>query len=154
MRSDSVQNPLKNSMQNYARTIRFKDTDAAGVVFFANVLTICHEAYEHSLQAIGFDLKLFFSNAGSYAVPVVHAHINFLQPMFCGDRLLVNLNPQQLDPYSFEINYRITNENSKSSLLSIAQTKHICISGDRTKLQLPPEIRQWIDMANLNSDPI
>jgi len=147
MQSDSVQ----NSIQNYARTIRFKDTDAAGVVFFANVLTICHEAYEHSLEVIGLDLKLFFSNAGSYAVPIVHAHINFLQPMFCGDRLLVNLKPQQLDPYSFEINYRITNENSK--LLSIAQTKHICISGDRTKLQLPSEIRQWIDMANLNSDP-
>ena len=37
----------------YHRTIRFADTDAAGVVFFPNYLTICHEAYEESLAAAG-----------------------------------------------------------------------------------------------------
>ena len=30
----------------YYYTVRFQDTDAAGVVYFANVLRICHEAYE------------------------------------------------------------------------------------------------------------
>jgi len=32
----------------YSRTVHFADTDAAGVVFFANFLAICHEAYEES----------------------------------------------------------------------------------------------------------
>ena len=35
----------------YARTVHFPDTDAAGVVFFPNYLSICHEAYEEALAA-------------------------------------------------------------------------------------------------------
>ncbi len=132
---------------NYDRIVHFKDTDAAGVVFFANILTICHEAYEHSLEMMGFELKLFFSNSGSYAVPIVQAQVDFLHPIFCGDRLIINIQPQKLDSYSFQISYKITNEHSK--LLSIAQTKHICISNtDRTKFILPIEIREWIAALN------
>ena len=41
----------------YHRTIRFKDTDAAGVVYFANILAICNEAYEESLEASGIDFR-------------------------------------------------------------------------------------------------
>ena len=41
----------------YRRTIRFADTDAAGVVFFPNYLAICHEAYEESLADDGIELK-------------------------------------------------------------------------------------------------
>ena len=44
----------------YPRTIRFADTDAAGVVYFAQILSICHEAYEASLQASGIELRQFF----------------------------------------------------------------------------------------------
>ena len=40
----------------YQRTVHFADTDAAGVVFFANYLAICHEAYEESLGAAGIGL--------------------------------------------------------------------------------------------------
>jgi len=136
-----------NMPSDYARTVRFKDTDAAGVVFFANILTICHEAYEHSLQDVGFDLKLFFSNSGGYAVPIVQAQADFLHPIFCGDRLLINVKPQQLDSYSFQISYKIMNEHSR--LLGIAQTKHICISSsDRTKFYLSPELKLWIALLN------
>jgi len=31
----------------YDRKIHFADTDSAGVVYFARLLSICHEAYEH-----------------------------------------------------------------------------------------------------------
>ena len=46
----------------YTRSIRFHETDAAGVVYFANVLVLCHEAYEASLAAAGIDLGEFFSD--------------------------------------------------------------------------------------------
>lgn len=65
----------------YTRTVRFGDTDAAGVVYFANVLAICHEAYESSLAASGIDLKAFFSQ-GVIAIPIVHASIDFCVPCF------------------------------------------------------------------------
>jgi hypothetical protein len=36
---------------SYVRTVRLADTDAAGVVYFARTLSICHEAYEAALAA-------------------------------------------------------------------------------------------------------
>ncbi|WP_235656574.1 acyl-CoA thioesterase, partial [Fischerella thermalis] len=90
----------------YHRTVRFQDTDAAGVVYFANVLTICHEAYEESLEASGINLKEFFSNP-TVAFPIVHANVDFFRPMFCGDKLIVSLMPQKLSIEKFEINYEI-----------------------------------------------
>jgi 1,4-dihydroxy-2-naphthoyl-CoA hydrolase len=60
----------------YLRTVHFQDTDAAGVVYFANVLAMCHEAYEASLAASGINLKAFFSNP-EVAFPIIHASVDF-----------------------------------------------------------------------------
>ena len=72
----------------YKRTIRFQDTDAAGVVYFANVLNICHEAYEDSLVESGIKLKSFFQST-STAITIVHASVDFFKPMFCGDKQII-----------------------------------------------------------------
>ena len=90
----------------YQRTIHFKDTDAAGVVYFANVLSMCHEAYEASLQSIGIDLNAFFRDR-QRAIPIVHASVDFFQPMFCGDTYSIELTPTLLKPSEFSIAYQI-----------------------------------------------
>lgn len=126
----------------YKRTIRFQDTDAAGVVYFANVLAICHEAYEASLSLSNINLQLFFRN-NDFAIPIVHASVDFLRPMFCGDRILINLSPNQLTPQKFEINYQITT--SEKEIISKAITKHICIdTNTRTRKELPSEMVDWL----------
>lgn len=62
----------------YDRTIHFSETDSAGVVYFANILTLCHEAYEASLVASGIELRSFFSSK-EIAVPITHAEAISLQ---------------------------------------------------------------------------
>jgi 1,4-dihydroxy-2-naphthoyl-CoA hydrolase len=125
----------------YHRTVRFQDTDAAGVVYFANVLGICHEAYEESLEASGINLKEFFSNS-SVAFPIVHASVDFLRPIFCGDKLIINIKPQKLDASKFEINYQITVANV---IVSQAVTKHVCIDPhSRVKKELPDTMNKWL----------
>lgn len=44
----------------YSRKIHFADTDSAGVVYFSNLLSICHEAYEEVLLSLGINLSNFF----------------------------------------------------------------------------------------------
>lgn len=125
----------------YHRTIRFKDTDAAKVVYFANILAICHEAYEESLEASGINLQSFFSHS-SLAFPIVHSSIDFKHPLFCGNKLLVILRPQQLGIDKFEINYEILTANI---IVSKAITRHICIEiSTKRKHKLPNLIRQWL----------
>lgn len=65
----------------YYRTVHFQDTDAGGVVYFTNALSICHEAYEESLGASGINIKEFFSKR-SIAYPIVHANVDFFAPYF------------------------------------------------------------------------
>src|SRR5208283_4469458 len=86
----------------YRRTVRFADTDAAGVVFFPNYFAICHEAYEESLAADGIELRSFFSEH-AVMVPVSKSQAEYLRPLTCGDRISVLLTPTLLGPDSFAI---------------------------------------------------
>ena len=130
----------------YSRTVRFQDTDAAGVVYFSNVLGICHEAYEASLLDAAIDLKYFFRNQ-DVAIPIVHATVDFFRPMFCSDRLLVEFNTHQLNDNSFEIHYEIFPDpklNQKS--LAKALTRHVCINpSTRRRQQLSAKMIQWLE---------
>jgi 1,4-dihydroxy-2-naphthoyl-CoA hydrolase len=129
---------------SHNRTVRFQDTDAAGVVYFANVLSICHEAYEASLAASGINLKSFFNNPTA-AIPIIHASVDFLRPMFCGDKLLIHLTPQQLGENKFEIAYQIVAASSSEQQLAKAITRHVCINPiTRTRTQLPEAITHWL----------
>lgn len=130
----------------YYRTIRLSDTDAAGVVYFARLLSICHEAYEASLQEVGVDLKTFFSDRAT-AIPIVHGSIDFLRPIFGGDPLAIELIPQQLSDNEFEIDYLIQNESAPTECLAKAKTRHVCIDPTLRRRKLLPEtIVKWLMM--------
>ncbi|MCD8488141.1 MAG: acyl-CoA thioesterase [Desertifilum sp.] len=128
----------------YDRTIRFAETDAAGVVYFAHVLSLCHEAYEASLIAAGFELKSFFQNS-EQAFPIVHASVDFRRPIYCGDRAFISLAPQNSENSSeFNIYYEIFIKNKS---VAVAQTRHVCIHpNQRSRQPLSHEILQWIKL--------
>ncbi|NET48602.1 MAG: acyl-CoA thioesterase [Merismopedia sp. SIO2A8] len=133
----------------YPRTIHFHDTDAAGVVYFANVLSICHEAYEASLIAAGMNLQQFFGDRHR-AIPIVHATVDFFQPMFCGETYIVSLVPQQLKPSEFSITYTLYAQVAEdteplSNVIAKAHTRHVCIDPQqRIRLALDETMVAWI----------
>ncbi len=126
----------------YYRIVRFSDTDAAGVVYFANILSICHEAYEESLIASGINIKDFFTKPVT-AFPIIHASVDFYRPIFCGDKLAISIAPQNIGIDKFEINYEIL-----VAGVAIARTitRHVCIDAStRIKQELPQEIIKWLE---------
>ncbi|MBE9236301.1 acyl-CoA thioesterase [Anabaena aphanizomenioides LEGE 00250] len=126
----------------YQRTVRFANTDAAGVVYFANILSICHEAYEESLWHSGINIKTFFTHP-YVAFPIVHANVDFLRPIYCGDKLMISLIPQKISIDKFNITYEIT---ITDVIVAKAITRHVCIDvNSRTKQELPEEIISWLE---------
>ena len=122
---------------SYHRTIYLSDTDAAGVIYFANALKICHEAYEIWLTKIGISLPQMLAEK-TIAIPIVHAKINFLRPIFCGDQIQINLEYKLIQDHEFLINYRIFDRESLNKPLAIAKTKHVCINPQtRKRIPLP-----------------
>jgi 1,4-dihydroxy-2-naphthoyl-CoA hydrolase len=122
---------------SYEYLIQFRDTDAAGVVYFANILSICHIAYEASLIASGIDLKLFVNNP-EFAVPITHASADFFKPLYCGDRVTIELTPRSINSYKFEIDYQLGS--------ATAITKHVVIDpSTRKRKELPIILANWLD---------
>ena len=121
----------------YKYTIQFRDTDAAGVVYFANILSICHIAYEASLITSGIDLKSFVNNP-EFAVPITHTSADFFKPLYCGDRITIELTPRSIDNCRFEIAYKLS--------AATAITKHVVIDPNtRKRKELPVIITKWLE---------
>jgi len=128
----------------YTRIVHFQDTDAAGVVYFANVLAMCHEAYEASLVAFDINLKIFFSNQ-KVAIPIIHANVDFRRPMFCGDELTIELMPTIWGDDEFEISYQVFLKEVGQKWVARANTRHVCISPQtRSRQKLSDEMRRWL----------
>ena len=150
---------------DYSRVIRFRETDAGGVVYFAELLAFCHEAYEARLAAAGLDLRAFFSRDGvvleergdAIALPIVHTQADFFKPMFCGDRITISLAPKQLTPNSFEIAYEVfgtAKNEAPAPKIAQALTRHVCIkTTDRRRCSLPQALVTWIDSLSESSGP-
>jgi len=136
------------------RTVTFRDTDAAGVVYFACVLTMCHEAYEASLAASGITLADFFGKS-PIAVPIVHASVDFRQPLYCGDHLHIDLSVlADLDEItlakfppnqSFTLEYHIWRNGDCSRPAAQAITRHCAIdTATRRRCDLSPALQAWL----------
>ena len=90
------------------RSVRFGDTDAAGVMHFHELLRWCHEAYEESLERFGVTAAEVFPAPGrnlEVALPIVHCEADYRRPLVCGDPLTIRLAPRRLDPCCFEVEF-------------------------------------------------
>jgi 1,4-dihydroxy-2-naphthoyl-CoA hydrolase len=129
---------------SYERTIHFADTDAAGVVFFANYLAICHEAYEESLAASGIKLGEFF-RSNAVIVPVSKSEADYRRPLYCGDRVRVTLSPKFLSDNTFEIRYEIERLGETEKNAARLRTEHVCIdSATRARRAVPGPLSDWL----------
>lgn len=132
------------------RTVRFGDTDAAGVMHFHQLLRWCHEAYEESLERFGIAAPEIFPVPGrspETALPIVHCSADFLRPLVCGDPLAIALEPHRLDPGCFELTYRFS---SNGTPVATALTRHLAISSSqRQRRELPAAINRWLEASSL-----
>lgn len=137
--------PLPTAMKHtYDRRIRFSDTDAAGVTYFANYLSICHEAYEDAVAAAGIELNRFFGDEG-IIIPISNARADFLRPLACGAEVEVEVTPQQVKEDTFFIDYELFVLGTERKLAARAKTAHVCLDAvTRKRTPLPERLVEWL----------
>jgi 1,4-dihydroxy-2-naphthoyl-CoA hydrolase len=131
----------------YTRTIHFPDTDAAGVVFFARYLAICHEAYEEALAATGVAWQTFFGQHG-VVVPISRSEASYLRPLACGDRVRVQVTPTRLSENAFALDFTMMKigPGGGEKRAAVARTEHVCITtAARERAPLPAALAAWVD---------
>lgn len=124
-------------MISCTRTIRLHDTDAAGVLYFGTLFPMAHEAYEAFMESIGFPIVDVLKEA-RFALPIVHTEADYAIPLRLGDKVEIEVTPDQLGQTSFSIHYRVLKGGKVAALL---QTVHVCVNR-RTgkKSKLPPKL--------------
>ena len=136
------------------RTVRFGETDSAGVVHFLELFRWCHETWEESLEKYGIALQEIFPTTQintsqlDVALPVVHCEAHYLQPLYVGDIINIELNPKKIDEFSFLLRFELKKDGGKIGLTSI---KHVSINSiTREKCALSKQINLWLHESGLN----
>ena len=133
------------------RTVRFSDTDAAGVMHFQNLLGWCHQAWEDSLEQFGIPVGVIFpggrSDQPSVALPIVHCHADFRAPLHVGDAVVIGLQPKRIDPSCFEV---VSGFRLDAQVIASGCLRHVAIdAGSRQRCSLPEPVERWIEASTL-----
>ena len=136
------------------RTVRFGETDAAGVVHFLELFRWCHESWEESLEKFGIVLQEIFPTTQistsrlDVALPVVHCEANYFQPLYVGDIINVELYPEKINESSFVLRFKFKKNGEQIGTTNI---KHVSINPiTREKCALSKQINLWLHESGVN----
>ncbi len=138
------------------RTVRFGDTDAAGVIHFFQLLRWCHEAWEESLENYGLQASDVFPNTNFkndqnrilVFLPIIHCQADFWKPLHTGDHLEIELIPEKLGRERFQIKFKFKLDND---YVAQALIRHQAIDSlTRKGSALPEPIDLWLEASSLS----
>jgi acyl-CoA thioester hydrolase len=119
--------------------VYWEDTDASGVVYYANYLKFLERARSEWLRALGFEQDALRDEAGVVFV-VRRVEIDYLAPARFNDRLEVSVSPQKLGGASLDIGQTILRGPTR---LASATVKLACIDAAGFKpAKIPAPILQ------------
>jgi 1,4-dihydroxy-2-naphthoyl-CoA hydrolase len=117
-------------------TVQLHHTDAFGIIFFANQLVFCHDAFQAFLLEIGVALPPRRPQAGPMLV-VVHADSEYTAAMAFGDRLDIAVTVSAIGTTSLTMAFLLRNQHQ--IVVGSARTVHVTIdAATNLKTPLPP----------------
>lgn len=110
MPGNSLDTPYRGGFigaeHHFALTVYFEDTDAYGIVYYANYLKFMERARSDFIRAVGVDQAAELKATGS-AYAVVEVDIKYRRPARLGDDLQVVSTVQQVRASSVDIHQRV-----------------------------------------------
>jgi 1,4-dihydroxy-2-naphthoyl-CoA hydrolase len=129
-----------SSIFRFPYTIGLHDTDAAGLIFSANIIRICHQAYEAFLERIGFGMARLFKER-TMGLPIVHIEADFARPLSAGDKVEILTRVAQLGETSYRMAYEL--RDTSGEICATAATVQVCVDPrTRQPMELPPAFRK------------
>lgn len=127
-------------MFTHQHLIQLHETDAYGIIFFANQLKFCHDTFQALLTALGFPLPPSRQEA-DWLLVIVHAESDYLVPLHVGDLLTITVVTNIIGTTSLVMNYTLTNQHGVH--VGNGKTVHVCIhAASSAKIPLPDTVRQ------------
>ena len=123
---------------HFALTVYFEDTDAYGIVYYANYLKFMERARSDMIRAVGVDQAAELKDRGS-AYAVVEVDIRYRKPARLGDDLLVVSTVDQVRASSVHIQQQVMRG---KELLTDARLTAAFLDGEGRPRRQP---REWVE---------
>ncbi len=123
--------------------VNMQDTDAAGILFFANQFVFAHVTYERFLESIGFSFAEALDRE-TFLLPIVHAESDYRKPLKVGDRLQAELSVGHIGNSSVTLEYTFRDESG--NIAGTSKSVHIAV--DRKSMNtipLPGKVRKALE---------
>ena len=126
---------------HFALTVYFEDTDAYGIVYYANYLKFMERARSDFIRAVGVDQAAELRSSGS-AYAVVEVDIKYRKPARLGDDVVVISTVDQVRASSVLIHQRVMRGKEQ---LTDARVTAAFLDGEGRPRRQP---REWVEKFN------
>ena len=123
---------------HFALTVYFEDTDAYGIVYYANYLKFMERARSDFIRAVGVDQAAELRASGS-AYAVVEVDIRYRKPGRLGDDLLVVSTVEAVHAASVHIQQRVMRG---TEILTDARVTAAFLDGEGRPRRQP---KDWVE---------
>ena len=145
MTKDQLDTPYRGGFvgpeHRFALSVYFEDTDAYGIVYYANYLKYMERARSDMIRAAGVD-QVAELNASGSAYAVAEVSIRYVRPARLGDDLVVVSTVEAVRGVSVLIKQRVMRG---AELLTDASVTAAFLAADGRPQRQP---REWVDRFN------
>jgi len=142
MASESLDTPYRGGFvgneHRFALSVYFEDTDAYGIVYYANYLKFMERARSDMIRAVGVDQAAELRQSGA-AYAVVEVDIKYRRPARLGDDIQVVSHVEQVRASSVDIHQRVMRG---PEVLTDARVTAAFLDGQGRPRRQPPD---WVE---------
>lgn len=109
-------------------------TDAAGVVFYANLFIMAHDCYE---QWMGSYMPISEILSSNIEIPIVHAHADYHEPIRLSDEIAIQMSLVEKKQTSYTLLFTFINPAGDPA--AHIKTTHVVIDSQTRKQVNIPE---------------
>jgi acyl-CoA thioester hydrolase len=120
--------------------VRFAETDAMQVVYYAEYFVWFEVARTELFRAIGMPYSVISRKRG-FHTPVVQAHADYKSSARYDDEISVRVWASKVGTSSVRLDYEVTKLPDKV-LLCTGHTVHVLIGGDGKPKEIPADIKE------------
>ncbi len=125
----------------YITRIYYEDTDAAGVVYYANYLKFLERARSEAIYSLGLSNKKLFDKEGVIII-VKSCNIEYKKPAKFEDEIEIISKINEVKNSSFQMHQLIKR---KSDIISVADVTLVTINDKGKPVRVPNLLKKLID---------
>ncbi|MGC9070777.1 MAG: acyl-CoA thioesterase [Elusimicrobiales bacterium] len=129
-------------MHTTKKQIYYYDTDAEGVVYYANYLRFFEEARTKMIEDAGFSLKQLAEEG--YLFVIKRQEIDYKTPVWYGEVIEIKTKIEEITDYRIRFYYEIYNQ--KGIKTTIARTDMVCINSNFNLTEIPQKLKKALEI--------